>query len=80
MDNFSMLDQNKHVKYLNRKDRLRCILKGLRTLILTLSDEEIKTAFFSLKDGKSPGFDEINYDIVKQNFNSLLVPLKCIFH
>ena len=34
---------------------------------VTLSDEEIKTAFFSLKGGKSPGFDEINYDIVKQN-------------
>ena len=46
---------------------------------VTLSDEEIKTAFFSLKGGKSPGFDEINYDIVKQNFNSLLVPLKYIF-
>ena len=45
----------------------------------TLSDEEIKTAFFSLKGGKSPGFDYINYDIVKQNFNSLLVPLKYIF-
>ena len=25
---------------------------------VTLSDEEIKTAFFSLKGGKSPGFDE----------------------
>ena len=24
---------------------------------VTLSDEEIKTAFFSLKGGKSPGFD-----------------------
>ena len=46
---------------------------------VTLYDEEIKTAFFSLKDGKSPGFAEINYDIVKQNFNSLLLPLKCIF-
>ena len=33
---------------------------------VTLSDEEIKTAFFSLKGGKSPGFDEINYNIVKQ--------------
>ena len=43
---------------------------------VTLSDEELKTAFFSLKSGKSPGFDEINYNIVKQNFNSLLVPLK----
>ena len=32
---------------------------------VTLSDEEIKTAFFSIKGGKSPGFDEINYDIVK---------------
>ena len=43
---------------------------------VTLSDEEIKTAFFSLKCGKSPGFDEINYDNVKQNFKSLLAPLK----
>ena len=33
---------------------------------VTLSDEEIKTAFFSLKGGKSPGLDEINYNIVKQ--------------
>ena len=46
---------------------------------VTLSDEEIKTAFFSLKGGKSPCFDEINYDIVKQNFTSLLVLLKYIF-
>ena len=45
---------------------------------VTLSDEEIKTAFFSVKGGKCPGFDEINYDIVKQNLNSLLVPLKYI--
>ena len=46
---------------------------------VTLSDEEIKTAFFSLKSGKTPGFDEISYDIVNQNFNSQLVPLKYIF-
>ena len=46
---------------------------------VTLSDKEIKTAFFSLNDDISPGFDELNYDIVKQNSNSLLVPLKCIF-
>ena len=43
---------------------------------VTLSDEEIKTAFFSLKSGKVLA---LIYDIVKQNFNSLLVPLKCIF-
>ena len=47
---------------------------------LTLSDEEIKITFFSLKGDPSPGFDEINYDIVKQNFNSLLVLLKYIFN
>ena len=35
-----------------------------------LSDEEIKIAFFSLRGDKSPGFDEINKDIVKQSFNS----------
>ena len=32
---------------------------------VTISYEEIKTAFFSLKGGKSPGFDEINHDNVK---------------
>ena len=46
---------------------------------VNLSDEEVKTAFFSLKDDKSSRFDEINCDIVNQNFNSLLVPLKYIF-
>ena len=45
---------------------------------VTLSDEEMKTAFFPLKGGKSPGFNEINYN-VKQKFNYLLVPLKYIF-
>ena len=44
---------------------------------VNLSDEEKKTVF--LKGGKVPGFHEINCDIVKQNFNSLLVPLKCNF-
>ena len=39
-----------------------------------LPDEEIDTACFSLKTRKSPGLDEIIHDIVKQNFNSLLVP------
>ena len=46
---------------------------------VTLSDKDIKTAFFSLKFGKGHGFDEINHDILKQNFNSLLVSLKFIF-
>ena len=46
---------------------------------VTLSDEETKRIFFFLKGGKSPSFDEISYDIVKQNFNSLLVLLKCVF-
>ena len=46
---------------------------------VALFDEEIKTTFFSLNGGKSLGFEEIYYDIVKQTFNSLLVPLKCIF-
>ena len=34
---------------------------------VTLTDEEIETGFFSLMGDKSPGFDEINYDIVNQN-------------
>ena len=55
-------------------------LKGSNSFFqeVTLSDKEIKTSCFSLKRGKSPGFDETNYNIVKQNFYFLLVPLKCI--
>ena len=37
---------------------------------LPLSDDKRKTAFFYVKGGKSSGLDH------KQNFNSLLVPLK----
>ena len=37
-----------------------------------LSDDKRKTAFFYIKGGKSSGLDH------KQNFNSLLVPLKWI--
>ena len=37
---------------------------------LPLSDDKRKTAFFYIKGGKSSGLDH------KQNFNSLLVPLK----
>ena len=46
---------------------------------VTLSNEEIKPAFFSLRGRKSRGFDEVNYDIVKQSFKSLLVSLKYNF-
>ena len=42
--------------------------------------KKLKQPFCSLKSGKSPGFDEVNYDFVKKNSNSLLVPLKCIFY
>ena len=56
-------------------------LKGFDSTFeeVTLSDGKIKRVFFSLKSGKSPGFDEVNYDIVKKKSNSLLVPLKCVF-
>ena len=74
MNILSMMDRNWHLKW-------HLYLKGSDSSFeeVTLSDEEIKTVLFSLKGGKSPSFDEINYYIVKQNFNSLLVPLKCIF-
>ena len=47
-----------------------------------LSEDEIKTAFFSLKCGKSSGYDDMSYDIVKQKKNTkkpfLLTRLKRI--
>ena len=63
MNILSMFDRNWHLKYLSPKDHLRCILKRLTTLFSALLS--LKAAFFSLKGGKSPRSDEINYDIVK---------------
>ena len=55
------------------QNHLRCISESSFEEV-TLSDEEIKTAFLlSLKSGKSPWFNEVNYDAVKQLIISLLV-------
>ena len=36
---------------------------------------ELKDAFFSLKLNKSPGYDEINFNVIKKCFGSLHKPL-----
>ena len=41
---------------------------------------ELKDAFFSLKTNKSPGYDEISFNVVKNCFGPLLKPLMCIFN
>ena len=35
-----------------------------------LSDEEFKKAFFSLKINKSPGYDDINFNVIKQIYQN----------
>ena len=69
------LERNYHLKYLNRQDHLRFMLKDLTALWKRypyLMEKQKKVCFF-------PGFGEINYDIVNQIFNFLLAPLKFIF-
>ena len=44
-----------------------------------LSINELKDAFFSLKINKSPGYDEISFNVVKKCFGELYDPLKFIF-
>ena len=46
----------------------------------TLTINELKDAFFSLKTNKSPGYDEIIFNVVKNCFGPLLKPLMFIFN
>ena len=41
-----------------------------------LSMSELKDAFYSLKSNKSPGYDDISYNVIKKCFGSLCEPLK----
>ena len=44
-----------------------------------LADEELKNEFASLKPNKSPGFDDINSNVVRFVFDALIKPIKYIF-
>ena len=46
----------------------------------SLTINELKDAFFSLKINKSPGYDEISFNVVKNCFGPLLKPLMFIFN
>ena len=45
----------------------------------SLSINELKDAFFSLKTNKSPGVDEIDFNVIKHCFGELCGPLKYLF-
>ena len=45
----------------------------------SLSMNELKDPFFSLKTNKSPDADEINFNVVKNCFGELCGPLKYLF-
>ena len=46
----------------------------------SLSINELKEAFFSLKTNKSPGYDDINFNVVKKCFGETNEPLKHLFN
>ena len=45
-----------------------------------LSMNELKDTFYSLESNKSPGYDDINYDVIKKCFGILCEPLKYLFN
>ena len=45
-----------------------------------LSMNELKDAFFSLKINKSPGYNDISFNVSKKCFSSLCEPLKYLFN
>ena len=46
----------------------------------SLSINELKAASFSLKTNKSPGYDDINFNVVKKCFGEINEPLKHLFN
>ena len=46
----------------------------------SLTINKIKQAFLSLKINKSPGCDEISFNVIKNCFSELNMPLKYLFH
>ena len=46
----------------------------------SLSINELKETFFSLKTNKSPGYDDINFNVAKKCFGEINVPLKHLFN
>ena len=45
-----------------------------------LTDEELKTAYFSLTNNKSPGYDEISANVIINTFKNISKPLRYIFN
>ena len=46
----------------------------------SVSMNELKFVFYSLKSSKSPGYNDINYNVIKKCFDSLCGPLKYLFN
>ena len=46
----------------------------------SVTEEELKRAFFSLKPNKTPGYDNINVNVVKKIYEELKTPLMRIFN
>ena len=46
----------------------------------SVSINELRDAFFSFKLNKSPGYDEISFNVVKKCFSELWEPLKHVFN
>ena len=45
----------------------------------TVTINELKEGFFSLKTNKSPGYDEVSSNVIKNYFSELNYPLKYLF-
>ena len=46
----------------------------------SISINKLNESFFSLKANKSPGYDDINFNVVKKCFGEINEPLKHLFN
>ena len=79
---FINIGSNLAAKILASNMNFDSYLPHVRTIFAgkSVTEEELKRAFFSLKANKTPGCDNINVNVVKKIYEELKTPLICIFN
>ena len=79
---FTNVGPNLAKKVPNSSNSITSFLNETRSIMEknSLSINELKEAFFLLKTNKSPGYDDINFNVVKKCSGEINEPLKHLFN
>ena len=79
---FTNVEPNLVKKVPNSSNLFTSFLNQIHSIMekTPLSINELKEAFFLLKTNKSPGYEDINFNVVKKCFGEINQPLKHLFN